>query len=82
MASSKITLTDYAAKIGKNAPGSQAWLPSIKEWPEILEAWQSGAVDQSQIRCYLIDICGYSAEQATRARIAYLTKQYPRTRRA
>jgi len=81
MVESRPTLNEFAAQIGKNQPGSQAWLTSIPEWPEIVEAWKSGAVDQSQIRCYLIEVCGYAPEQATRARIAHLSKQYPRSHR-
>jgi hypothetical protein len=56
---------------------SEAWIITIPEWPEILEAWQSGKVDQRQIRDWLIAI-GYEPQQATRAKIAQLSKFYPR----
>lgn len=82
MASKKVSLTDFANEIGKNPPGYNAWIRTIPEWPEILEAWNTGKVDQSQIRLYLIEVCGYSPDLATRSRIAYLSKQYPRRQRA
>jgi hypothetical protein len=76
----KATLAEFAAANPNTTPGIGAWLPGIPEWPEVLAGWQAG-ISQSQIRRWLIEERGYEPTQATRNRLAYLSKQYPRTSR-
>lgn len=61
-----------------NPPRIQAWLPNIPEFDAIKQAWLAGTATQSQIRQWLIQECGYTDEQATVARIAWLSKYQPR----
>ena len=76
----KLSLTEFASKNPNTPPGYSAWLPSIPEWPEVLAGWQSG-ISQAQIRRWLIEDRKYDPTVATRNRLAYLSKQYPRSNR-
>lgn len=58
-----------------------AWITTIPEWPEILEAWESGKVNQAQICDWLVEHRGYEKAVVTRARVAYLSKVHPRRHR-
>lgn len=74
----KASLTDFAEQHPRQKTGYTAWIETIPEWPEVLKGWQSG-ISQSQIQKWLINECGYQPTQATRTRIAHLSKKYPRT---
>ena len=74
------SLTDFAAENPRYS-NSEAWITTLPEWPEILEAWQAGKVNQGQIHDWLIQEKGYPKAQVTRAKIAHLSKVYPRRAR-
>jgi len=57
--------------------GVQPWITTIPEWDTVLEGWNAG-LRLVTIRRWLIEECGYSPEIATRQRVDYLSKQYPR----
>ena len=76
------SLGEFAVANPPTSTGTVAWITTIPEWPEILEAWQAGNVTQAQVRQWLIEERGYSPDFATRNRIAHLPRQYPRGRRA
>lgn len=78
----KKTLVDFAVENPRYSAGETAWIASIPEWAEILTAWESGKVNQSQILDWLVEERGYPKEFVTRSKIAYLSKAYPRRRRA
>lgn len=75
------TLLEYAAENPRYPQQGTAWITTIPEWPEILEAWQSGTVNQGQILDWLVETRGYDKELVTRARIAHLSKVFPRRHR-
>lgn len=75
----KESLTEYAASHPVAPPGFGAWIESIPEFPEVLKGWQDG-ISQSQIRRWLIEVCGYDPQLATRNRLSHLSKQYPRAK--
>lgn len=77
----KKTLLEFAAENPRHPAEGIAWITTIPEWPEILEAWQSGKVNQGQILDWLVDARGYDKDVVTRAKIAHLSKVYPRRRR-
>jgi len=74
----KITLQDFATAHPGPSSGAQAWLPNIPEFETICEAWQSGAASQPQIRAWLIEVQGYSAQDCTPSKIAWLTIYLPK----
>jgi hypothetical protein len=74
------SLSDFAVEIGRIKSGPQAWIEMIPEWDTVLEGWNSG-IPQTVIQRWLIEECGYSREEATRQRIAHLSKKYPRHQR-
>ena len=76
------SLAEFASENTRYPNGATAWITTIPEWPEILEAWQSGQVNQGQILDWLVQIRGYDAEKVTRSKIAHLSKVYPRRHRA
>lgn len=77
----KLSLDEFAVANPPATTGYEAWITTIPEWPEIRDAWQAGKVTQAQIRQWLVEERGYPHELATRNRVAYLSKQYPRARR-
>lgn len=74
------SLTDFAQETYQRTTGFPAWLPSIPEWDEVLSAWQAGTVTESAIRRWLIEERGYSPALATRNKVSYLPRNYPRPR--
>lgn len=74
----KQSLTDFAAVNTRKPPGSGAWLESIPEFAEVVEAWKSG-VNGGIIRRWLVESKGYPAVECTAGRVnAYLQARYPR----
>ena len=71
-------LTEFAAANPRQAPGNKAWLESIPEFAEVVEAWKSG-VNGGIIRRWLVESKGYPAVECTVGRVnAYLQVRYPR----
>jgi hypothetical protein len=68
-----LSLTEFAASDGGPNRGTAPWIESLPEWPEILEAYKAG-VRLYQIRSWLISERGYPAAEATRSRVAYLSR--------
>ncbi len=76
----KVSLTEFADKHPRYR--RESWITTLPEWPAILEAWQTGTVNSTQIREWLVRECGYPADQVTYSRTGgYLSKEYPRNRR-
>lgn len=74
----KQSLTDFAAVNQRKPPGSSAWLESIPEFAEVVEAWKSG-INGTVIRRWLIEDCGYTQVQCTIGRVnSYLQSKHPR----
>ena len=69
------SLSEFAAADSGPNRGMSPWLEGLPEWPEILAAWKSG-VKQYQIRNWLISERGYPPNQATRSRVAYLSRNH------
>lgn len=70
-----LSLNDYAALPKSLAGGTLPWIESLPEWLEILEAYKSG-VKLYQIRAWLISERKYPAAEATRSRVARLSRNY------
>ncbi len=68
-----LSLNDYAAL--PKSQGPVPWIESLPEWLEILEAYKSG-VKLYQIRAWLISERKYPATEATRSRVARLSRNY------
>mgnify|MGYP003328696446 FL=1 len=68
------SLTDYA-KSETIRTGPTAWVETIPEWPEVLDAYRSG-VRMSVIRRWLINECGYEEDVATYQRVSHLYNKY------
>jgi hypothetical protein len=58
-------------------PGVSAWLPSIPEFGEVLEAWEQG-VKGCLIREWLRVECGYGAEASVTRVETWLRNHHPR----
>ena len=71
----KTPLAEYARGTRKMTPGN--WITTIPEWPEVLEAYQSG-ISQPTIRRWLIDECGYDPTECTSARLNWLSRAHQR----
>lgn len=69
------SLSEFAAADRGPVRGFAPWIEGLPEWPEILEAYKSG-VKQYQIRNWLISERGYTPAQATRSRVAYLSRNH------
>lgn len=68
-------LAEFAKGSRKIVHGN--WIESIPEWPEVLAAHKAG-VSQTTIRRWLLDECGYPADECTTARVNWLSKGHPR----
>ncbi len=69
------TLRDFVADHPGPKNGTPPWLPSLPEWPEVLQAYRDG-VPLYQIRLWLISERGYPVAEVTRSRVAYLSRMY------
>lgn len=74
----KMSLQDFATAHPGPGNGPHAWLTTIPEFETICQAWQSGAATQPQIRDWLIEVQGYSAQDCTPSKIAWLTIYLPK----
>lgn len=75
---SRKPLLEFAAGDRKVVHGN--WIESIPEWPEVLAAYKAG-VSAPSIRRWLIEECGYSPDEATSGRLAWLPKAHARQTR-
>ena len=72
------SLTEFAAAADEDKPGYVAWLETIPERDEILEAWHNG-VSAGVIRRWLIRVRGYDPDVASVPRVnRRLQAHYPR----
>ena len=71
----KKSLNEFAIAQGGPTHGVAPWIESLPEWPEILASYKAG-VRLYQIRCWLIVECGYRPDEATRARVSYLSRNH------
>lgn len=76
MVDKRKSLTEFA-KANRQKPGIVAWLETIPEWEECCKGWDAG-LSRTQVRLWLIEECGYSAEDATVSRMAHLSKNRTR----
>ena len=71
----KLTLNEYVALDVRPTRGSSPWIEGLPEWPEIIDAYKAG-VKLYQIRSWLISERGYPVAEATRSRVAYLSRNH------
>ena len=73
---SRKSLNDYA-KTDVSRTGPTAWIETIPEWPEVLDAYRAG-MSMAVIRRWLVNECGYDEQVATYQRVSHLYNKYGR----
>jgi len=68
------SLQDFA-KDNPTKVGPSAWITTIPEWPEIVEAYKSG-VRLTVIRRWLVEERGYPDAQVTYQRVSHLASKF------